>query len=143
MAEAIDKEKITIGRDPSCGVVVADDSISRIHAEMIVLEGGRLFLTDRNSTNGTWIVRNGKEIVVRQEYVYKGDVVRFGDVQMSASELADALPLGPGPVKLVAGPGGASPSPQSVKPWVRGDRLVRCQCGAVKQKDGKCRECGK
>lgn len=44
----------TIGRDPACDIVVAEDGISRNHC---CVEGrdGAFFVTDRGSTNGTYL----------------------------------------------------------------------------------------
>jgi hypothetical protein len=46
--------RLLIGRDPSCGMVGSDGSISRRHAE-VYLEGSQLYIKDLGSSNGTWV----------------------------------------------------------------------------------------
>ena len=46
--------RLLIGRDPSCGMIGQDGSISRRHAE-VYLEGSQLFIKDLGSSNGTWV----------------------------------------------------------------------------------------
>jgi len=48
--------KFTIGRDKGCDVLIGDESVSRVHAE-IWLEGGTVMIADRGSSNGTSLVR--------------------------------------------------------------------------------------
>jgi hypothetical protein len=45
-------EELVIGRHPSCEVVVADDTVSRRHAQLTFRDGGWI-LQDLGSTNGT------------------------------------------------------------------------------------------
>ena len=50
---ALEEQRLTIGRAPSCDLVLRDDTVSRRHAEL-VREGGRWMLRDLRSTNGMW-----------------------------------------------------------------------------------------
>jgi serine phosphatase RsbU (regulator of sigma subunit) len=50
---------LVIGRDPSCGLVLASPDISRRHCQVDLL-GGEVFVTDLKSTNGAYI--DGKRI---------------------------------------------------------------------------------
>lgn len=67
----------TIGRDSACNLLLADATVSRVHARLEWAAGGWL-LTDLGSMNGTrvngWLVRDP----VR---VRGGDLVRFGLTQ--------------------------------------------------------------
>lgn len=45
-------EELVIGRHPSCDVVVADETVSRRHAQLTFRDGGWI-LQDLHSTNGT------------------------------------------------------------------------------------------
>jgi hypothetical protein len=45
---------VMIGRDPSCGLVCNDPSVSRRHAE-VFMDGEAVYLRDLNSSNGTWV----------------------------------------------------------------------------------------
>ncbi|ARM76052.1 FHA domain-containing protein [Acidianus manzaensis] len=47
-------ENISIGRSPENVIVIPDPEVSRRHA-IISLEGGKLYIEDLNSTNGTYI----------------------------------------------------------------------------------------
>ena len=51
------KEETKIGRDPSCDIVLTENSVSRIHVFLYVQQNGAVVLVDNNSTNGT-VVNN-------------------------------------------------------------------------------------
>jgi pSer/pThr/pTyr-binding forkhead associated (FHA) protein len=64
-----------LGRDPANDVVVnGDDSVSRYHAE-IAYEDGAFYVSDRGSTNGTFL--NGKPVIKRTALA-DGDRLRVG-----------------------------------------------------------------
>lgn len=65
----------TVGRDPGAGLVLNDESVSRMHARLD-REGETLFVTDLKSSNGTHV---NDEPVLRAP-LKPGDEVRFGDV---------------------------------------------------------------
>ena len=50
-------ETFTIGRDPSCDITLADESVSRVHAEVVFLDDGRGYVRDCGIANGTRVVR--------------------------------------------------------------------------------------
>jgi pSer/pThr/pTyr-binding forkhead associated (FHA) protein len=54
------KDTISIGRDPANDVVLESSAISRDHAA-VTLQGGRWYLEDRGSFNGTYL--NGTRVV--------------------------------------------------------------------------------
>ncbi len=54
-----DGQKLTIGRDISSDVAIVDSKVSRHHA-VIFSKGGKIFIEDNNSTNGTYV--NGEKI---------------------------------------------------------------------------------
>jgi predicted component of type VI protein secretion system len=132
----------SIGRSPDCDVVLADQSVSRKHAELVVLDGGQLFLVDCQSTHGTTLMHGGTTRPVRQEFLEPDAVVTFGDVAMPVRDLLDAVRSRHPGAKL---PARASSSDMPVRrgnTWARGTRLVRCRCGVVKAKGQRCPECG-
>lgn len=45
----------TIGRAPSCRIVLADRLVSRLHAEVRSLPGGRYLVVDHDSAHGTYV----------------------------------------------------------------------------------------
>lgn len=79
-----------VGREPGCEVVLDDASVSRRHAEVVRLSDGRLHVTDRATTNGTFILRGGEWRAVRQTWLGPADHIRFGDRRLTGRRL-DAL----------------------------------------------------
>ena len=53
----IEKNETKIGRDPSCDIVLTENSVSRVHVFLYVQQNGSVVLVDNNSTNGT-VVNN-------------------------------------------------------------------------------------
>lgn len=49
----------TIGRDPTCDIIIVDPYVSRVHAK-IFYKNGRWYVEDIGSKNGTYI--NGEDI---------------------------------------------------------------------------------
>jgi FHA domain len=140
-ADMTNQRKFTIGRSPECDLVLADTSVSRRHAEMLVLDDGQVFLVDCQSTHGTRVSRHGQMRQVQQEFVEPDAVVHFGDVSLPMRDLMDAL--------RTKHPGVSLPPPveprgngQQGWTWERGTRLVRCSCGVVKRKGQRCSQCG-
>jgi serine phosphatase RsbU (regulator of sigma subunit)/pSer/pThr/pTyr-binding forkhead associated (FHA) protein len=50
----LDSEKVIMGRDPECHVVIPMNSVSRKHAHILRV-GGRYFIEDLQSRNGTYV----------------------------------------------------------------------------------------
>lgn len=122
------KNRFVIGRDQSADIAIADPSVSRRHAEITLLENGKVFLTDCRSSNGTFVVRGGAERRISQETVTAADTAKFGDVSIRVSDLLAAVrPQAPAPA--------AAPrhTPQG--------KLVRCDCGAIKSLNSPCPSC--
>lgn len=72
---------IRIGNSQSCDLKLDSDYVSALHAEMTILDDGKIILEDKNSTNGTTVgnkrIDPGKEIEVQ-----RGDLITFADVQL-------------------------------------------------------------
>jgi DNA-binding NtrC family response regulator len=71
------KDTITLGRSRQCEVVVPDDSVSRMHAQ-IRREGDRYRLRDLDSTAGTFL--GGSRIT--DAFLRPGDELRLGQVEL-------------------------------------------------------------
>ncbi len=69
--------QITIGRESTCDVVLADSSSSGMHAEITISDKGYL-LRDLGSSNGTFV--NGKQI--SEAYIYSGDTITLGSSKL-------------------------------------------------------------
>ncbi len=70
----IDRNITLIGRDPAGDMVIRDDGISRIHAEVRRLENDKLEIEDLNSTNGVFV--EGKR--VKKAILSDGEKVLLG-----------------------------------------------------------------
>ena len=77
----------SVGRGTGCHVWLSHSSVSRHHANVERLADGRLQVTDRKSTNGTWVLIDREWQSVRQCYLRPADHVRFGEHEMTAGEL--------------------------------------------------------
>jgi len=65
---------IRIGRESSvCEIVLENPKISRLHAEVVTLDG-KVLLIDRNSSNGTFV--NDRKI--DRYFLHDGDIIHFG-----------------------------------------------------------------
>jgi RsiW-degrading membrane proteinase PrsW (M82 family) len=74
-------ELYTIGRDPGCDITLADDSVSRVHAELSFMPDGRPYLRDCGSVNGTRITRAGiRSRIEIPEWLADVETMEFGDV---------------------------------------------------------------
>ena len=82
-----------IGRDQQCDVIIAQSWISRQHAR-ITPAGGRYFLEDLNTPNGTLV--NGAKI--KKSELHDGDRIRLG-----VCELTFTLGKTPAPLRPVVG----------------------------------------
>ena len=78
---------LTVGRGSRADIRLDDASVSRLHAELTLTAAGRCYLTDRNSTGGTRVLRGGEWTPRRQGYVDPGDRVRFGKCEVVLADL--------------------------------------------------------
>src|SRR5579863_3874311 len=83
--------RFTIGRERSCDVPVADESVSRVHAEIWLNDDGSLMLADRGSSNGTVLIRAGQAFPLTNAVVMAADQIRMGNVAFTVADLIDAV----------------------------------------------------
>ncbi len=76
----------TVGRDPSCDIVLNDAKCSRRHA---VLEAGAQGIAIRDTGSANGVVVNGRR--VERAALDEGDVVQLGDVSLKV--LPDDVPM--------------------------------------------------
>ncbi|MBR0565117.1 FHA domain-containing protein [Azoarcus sp. L1K30] len=81
----LDTQRITIGRDPACTLVVPVAEVSSRHAEIYGVINDH-FIEDLGSTNGT--VVNGK--AVNRHLLQNGDVVFLGEYRLKYLNTAHA-----------------------------------------------------
>jgi len=102
---------ITMGRDASSDVVVAQSEVSRKHAEIIPSERG--YLLHDHSTNGVYV--NGVR-VLQSQVLSRSDIVRVGseefrfyaDVMISGSMPKASMPGATPPTSSAAAPAASS-----------------------------------
>ena len=89
---------LVIGRSPFADVVIADTSVAPHHAEIVVTDDGRLYLTDCGTGTGTWRQRGSQQGAgtaswspVRQDFVGADEPLRLGDYRCTAADLLHRL----------------------------------------------------
>lgn len=80
----------TVGRDPGNSLVVADQTVSRNHARLQVINGAAT-VEDVGSSSGTFV--NDARITT-PVLLKVGDVIRFGGAQFAYSPAASVSPMG-------------------------------------------------
>lgn len=88
-ALGITKQTYTIGRLKECDCVLDHPGVSRLHAT-VRLEGGKTYLTDKTSRNGTYL--NHVRLMGEQQLL-DGDLIQICDYNLIYRE---ALPVGSG-----------------------------------------------
>jgi hypothetical protein len=108
---------LRVGRADSADIQLADSSVSRLHAELVITANGRYYLTDCNSSGGISVQKNGQWSRIKQAYVAKNEVLLLGQYQTSVEELVVQVKEGRG-AGMLSGVGGAvaEPSPQDNLP---------------------------
>jgi pSer/pThr/pTyr-binding forkhead associated (FHA) protein len=87
--------RTTFGRGSDVDHRIADDGLSRLHAT-VYYEDERVWITDENSTNGTFV--NGVPVSSTGTPLSNGDIVRIGNhtnMQVSISERQEAVAAAP------------------------------------------------
>jgi pSer/pThr/pTyr-binding forkhead associated (FHA) protein/V8-like Glu-specific endopeptidase len=87
---------ITIGRNVGNKIVINNPLISDYHAEIRVGDDGTIFISDKNSTNGTTL--KGRKIPKESEVsINRGDKITFaGVVDLDWNQIPVIAPLPPG-----------------------------------------------
>ena len=74
-------KRLSVGRASDNDLQLNDNSVSKIHAALLMSSEGTLLVADIGSTNGTFI--NGRRIAYGESrLIEEGDVVGFGDVEV-------------------------------------------------------------
>ncbi len=77
----------TVGRDTAAAITVQHTTVSRLHAEVIPLPDGRIYVTDCASRNGTFINDGGHWRKISQDFAGVAARLRFGEVETSVPHL--------------------------------------------------------
>ena len=87
-----------IGRNPEeMDLCIEDDSLSRMHAELVVTGDGQYFLTDCASKNGTFRQEKGEWRKITQCYVTPDEPVLFGEFKTTIRALLNKITTPAGP----------------------------------------------
>ena len=74
-------DRITIGRTPNNDVVIAEHSVSRLHA-YVRLDGTQWLVADAGSKNGSWLDKHRLEPRMERTLASRS-VLRLGDVDLT------------------------------------------------------------
>jgi hypothetical protein len=129
----IEADEATLGRGRDNVIVVADSSVSRLHARILATPRGYL-LVDADSINGVWVA--GQRI--RHHFLESGEVFQAGDCLFQF--VADDEPL-----TVVRRPTPTPPAADAVLPRAAARRgLALCgRCGGSMSAGARlCPQCG-
>lgn len=73
---------LTIGRDPSCDIVLADTGISAVHCTVELLHDGAYRLRDKGSRNGTFLMMPGVVKRIRTVQLTMGTWIWLGSTTL-------------------------------------------------------------
>lgn len=77
---------LKVGRDAKCDITLSSPKVSSLHAEITLLDNGDIFLEDKNSLNGTFImnqaIKASKPVKIR-----RGDAIRFADTELQWAQI--------------------------------------------------------
>lgn len=72
---------LKVGRSASCDIVLPSENVSSLHAEILVLDNGEIYIEDKNSSNGTKV--GNKLIAPNVEVpIHPGDYVVLADMEL-------------------------------------------------------------
>jgi len=78
----LEQERVILGRNPECGIVIPVTSVSREHAQIVRVQG-RFYIEDMKSRNGTFV--NNQQIAARTQ-LKNNDKIRICDFQATFVE---------------------------------------------------------
>ena len=76
-----------IGRGSDVDIQIDDMSISRIHAELIATKSGSYYLTDCESSNGSFVWRDSVWMPIKQDFISPTEHIALGSYQTTAQQL--------------------------------------------------------
>lgn len=76
-----------IGRGSDVDIQLRDESVSRVHAELIATRQGAFYLTDCGSTGGSYVARDSAWVPIRQAFISPTEVIMLGRYQTTARQL--------------------------------------------------------
>lgn len=79
-----------IGRRSDNHIVLLDDSVSRCHAELVLTPDGQAMLTDRCSSEGTFVKEKEGWLRISHREIDRPAQLRFGDFSIQANKIINA-----------------------------------------------------
>ncbi len=76
-----------IGRGSDVDIQIDDASISRIHAELVATQSGSYYLTDCESSNGSFVWRDSVWMPIKQDFIGPTEHIALGTYQTTATQL--------------------------------------------------------
>ena len=76
-----------IGRGMDVDIRIEDSTVSRVHAELVVTANGAYYLTDCDSSGGSYVARNGAWEPITQGFIDPMDAILLGRYQTTAQQL--------------------------------------------------------
>jgi len=87
--------RYAIGRDPANDIVIDEDDVSPLHAELWVETARRVFITDIGSTRGTLV---NDQLIRTRTLLRAGDIIRVGRAELELVSPPEAVLPSPSPV---------------------------------------------
>jgi len=82
----------SIGRSSDCDILLQDATVSKLHAELVVSKLNRLFISDCNSSGGTYVCNErGKFEKVSQTFIEPNQLLLLGEWQGTATFLLSQI----------------------------------------------------
>lgn len=87
------RKRMSVGRTKENDLMIDDQSISKVHASLVLNPQGKLVVADTGSTNGTFI--NGDRIAYGRAFaVNDGDKLKFGTVDIFLRRVPEKVEFG-------------------------------------------------
>jgi len=83
--------RFSIGRDPSCDVVVRGASVSRQHAFLILRGDRTIEFEDARSTNGSYLIEADQPVRINSTFLQPEAQLRLGKVEVSLAEIMQGI----------------------------------------------------
>ncbi|MGZ8942197.1 MAG: FHA domain-containing protein [Methylobacter sp.] len=123
---------LTIGRNADIKLLDSKETVSRVHCELIIADGG-YYLRDANSRNGTYIDENGRLRKIKEAWVGLDQTIVLGECPVTLAELlGEGLKPEPAPTPRqhpVAAPEEKGPKEDMIDPTP--GKRIRCPLGHV------------
>ncbi|HXG83428.1 MAG TPA: FHA domain-containing protein [Pyrinomonadaceae bacterium] len=86
----IENRRLSVGRTKENALWIDDESVSKLHASLVLNREKQLLLADTGSTNGTFV--NGERIAYGKAFaINKGDKIKFGAVDVAFERLSNEV----------------------------------------------------